>query len=72
MIDIETYRRLHQEVEFNRLQGPGRIKRKTTDQLDQPEGDEMLLFPPTIIGFNLRMKKWGMLYPGRRAEEGEC
>ena len=61
MIDPATYRKLH----------PDSVKKKGTlrDDLglqamaqdDPPKGNLLLVFPPAIVGYNLRIKKWGML-----------
>jgi hypothetical protein len=58
MIDMATYRKLHSESGTRELPrddiGPDAMA-----QEDPPGDGENLLFPSRIIGYNLRLKKWG-------------
>jgi hypothetical protein len=63
MVDYVTYRKLHQKEKSILKRRPGN---QSSDQVVEipekvgPIGDELYLFPTTIVGFNLRRKKWGM------------
>lgn len=68
MIDMATYKRLHlKDAEKRvapRVTGGRTGNRDSETAEDLPfDGDEMYLFPPTIIGYNMRVKKWGELEP---------
>ena len=65
MIDFSTYKEIHSD-------SPGiseksnRGDREEMDvelmkQEEPPLGDDSLLFPATIIGYNFRRKKWGII-----------
>ncbi|KAI9652430.1 MAG: hypothetical protein M1831_006773 [Alyxoria varia] len=54
MIDTATKNKLHPSTSVFSLK-----KASEPTQLEQlPEGDEKLLFPPELDGFNMRQKKW--------------
>lgn len=62
MVDIEIFKTLHQESSLARSAiAPDRAdidaKRMSKDNL--PDGDSIFLFPPMMIGYELRRKKWG-------------
>ncbi|KAF4986749.1 hypothetical protein FDECE_15783 [Fusarium decemcellulare] len=65
MVDFDTYKKLHSDsYQFQRaypfLGKPGRkeMGAAVMDCEDAPQGPELLVFPSTIIGYNLRQKKW--------------
>lgn len=60
MIDISTYKTLHPESASNRedIVLEPVIDARAMANDDPPEGDSLLLFPPTFTGFNLRSKRW--------------
>lgn len=62
MIDIETYKTLHgnSEVAKRATRGVPAISAQRMANDDPPAGDVIYLFPPDIIGYELRRKKWGM------------
>jgi hypothetical protein len=67
MIDFITYRKLHPETAVRRVRGAhtqevseDEFDKRLLEQENPPATDIINLFPPVIIGFNLRLKKWGM------------
>ena len=62
MIDIDTYKTLHPESALSRLKLHADIDMETATMDKTPTGDSMLVFPPSITGYNLRQKKWGQHY----------
>ncbi|PKY02830.1 P-loop containing nucleoside triphosphate hydrolase protein [Aspergillus campestris IBT 28561] len=60
MIDFPTYKQLHfSEPKIPRIVGKGeQISAERMDLDEPPPAPELFLFPTTIIGFNLRRKKW--------------
>jgi hypothetical protein len=59
MVDIETYKKLHphSKISQSRLRADISLKEMWNDE--PPQGSSLLLFPPTIVGYNLLRKKWG-------------
>lgn len=65
MIDFNTYKQLHSDSynfrstysnsEYPSLEEVGGV---TMDSDDPPPGYEIFVFPGTIVGYNLRQKKW--------------
>lgn len=68
MVDFYTYRQLHSDsIAFKReycsIDDP-EVKRMDPSVMEAdepPQSPEIYAFPDTIIGYNLRSKKWGML-----------
>ena len=65
MIDYATYKQLHSDPQTLKKAFPHlHVKNRQeisaeTMELDEPPGlPERLVFPNTIIGYNLRLKKW--------------
>ena len=67
MIDFATYLKLHPEAAESRkfpthAEGPdheAEIIKELMNQDEPPSTDIISLFPSVIVGFNLRLKKWG-------------
>ena len=59
MIDIYTYKTLHASSTLANRNLRADLNKETMARNEPPEGDFVLLVPPTIIGYNLRLKKWG-------------
>lgn len=60
MIDFPTYKQLHPSDPKTVLLGNcEEILPEQMDLDEPPSAPELFLFPSTIIGFNLRRKKWG-------------
>ena len=60
MIDFATYRMLHQESKKSTHKAEERdFDVDLMIQENPPEDDTINLFPSTLIGYNLRLKKWG-------------
>jgi hypothetical protein len=65
MIDFNTYKQLHSDsnkfkLTYSSLANPNR---KEMDPVlmecdEPPQGSELFVFPSTIVGYNLRQKKW--------------
>ncbi len=70
MIDSATYLKLHPESAENRksrtyAEGPdleAEAIKEIMDQEDPPSTDIINIFPSVIVGFNLRLKKWGTCF----------
>jgi hypothetical protein len=67
MVDFNTYKQLHSNSgAFKRnYSSTNDTKLKRMDPIvmdadDNPRSPEIYVFPETIIGYNLRSKKWGM------------
>jgi hypothetical protein len=62
MVDTEAYKKLfpHSWVAQSRLQDAIGETRMNSDE--PLEGDDLLLFPPTIMGYNLQDKAWRTLW----------
>nr|RBR00950.1 hypothetical protein FVER53263_01636 [Fusarium verticillioides] len=65
MIDFNTYKQLHSDshmfkIAYSSLSSPNRKEMDATvmECDDPPHGAELLVFPNTIVGYNLRQKKW--------------
>jgi hypothetical protein len=66
MVDFATYKQLHSDTAGFR-KSYGKISEKTHKvfskammQQDEPPPElNLQLFPPTIVAYNLRRKKWG-------------
>ncbi|KAI0475739.1 hypothetical protein GGR56DRAFT_433186 [Xylariaceae sp. FL0804] len=65
MIDFSTYRRLHPESDTEQPETDPRRREQhgtyDTDIMaeeDPPKNETIYLFPSTLIGYNLRLKKW--------------
>ena len=69
MIDIDTYKKLHPEsamvLEMS-YRFKSDIEPEAMESDEPPTGNRLLLFPSKIRGFNLRMKKWGMIPANNR------
>ncbi|KAI9860340.1 MAG: hypothetical protein M1813_006229 [Trichoglossum hirsutum] len=65
MVDIETYKKLHphSNVSITRLRADLDAKEMASDE--PPHGNLLLLFPPTIPGYNMLKKMWVDLYVDR-------
>lgn len=64
MVDYEAYRKIHAKTPTSILRRGGdnaSVKELAEDV--GPIGDEIYLFPPKVVGFNLRLKKWSMREP---------
>ena len=59
MIDIQTYKTLHPDSTLAHSQLTSDFPPEVMAQDRPPEGDYLLLFPSSIQGYNLRVKKWG-------------
>lgn len=74
MVDYKTYRTLHPSDE-PRFRSRDKWENLPTDG-STPSGPEIYLFPPTIPGFDLRLKKWGkfgvLLHPKLYFHELTC
>lgn len=60
MVDFQTYRYMHPDAlaarkRLNDSLGPDKM---ASEKL--PEDDFVLLLPPSVYGFNMLDKKWGM------------
>lgn len=65
MIDFNTYKQLHSESNKLKTTDPSpastdrkEMEAKVMESDDPPQGPELFVFPSTIVGFNLRLKKW--------------
>ncbi|PLN81396.1 P-loop containing nucleoside triphosphate hydrolase protein [Aspergillus taichungensis] len=58
MIDFPTYKQLHPSDPKVSLEKHKEIPPERMDRDEPPSAPELFLFPSTIIGFNLRRKKW--------------
>lgn len=65
MIDFNTYKQLHSDshkfrMAYPFLTNPNRKEMETSlaDRDEPPKGPELFVFPSTIVGYNLRQKKW--------------
>ncbi|KAF5581113.1 AAA family ATPase [Fusarium pseudocircinatum] len=65
MIDFNTYKQLHSDsrkfkIAYSSLTSPYRkeMDAAVMECDDPPYGAELLVFPNTIVGYNLRQKKW--------------
>ncbi|KAF5693478.1 AAA family ATPase [Fusarium globosum] len=65
MIDFNTYKQLHSDSQkfksaYSSLTRPNRkeMDAAVMECDDPPDGAELLVFPNTIVGYNLRQKKW--------------
>ncbi|KAI0451735.1 AAA family ATPase [Xylaria acuta] len=61
MVDVGTYKKLHPKSMMNKRSLPVRSRILLLDD-EPPTKDELLLFPPQIVGFNLSRKSWMDLY----------
>lgn len=63
MVDFSTYKKLHSDTfkrSFVQLDKHNKVMPEDImDQDEPPQEPELFLFPPKIIGYNLRQKKWG-------------
>ena len=59
MIDIETYKTLHPNGVLAQSRHNSDMKPEVMARDQPPEGETILVFPPSLIGYNLRLKKWG-------------
>ncbi len=74
MIDFATYKQLHSDSpKFKRAfpQLNKRDRREIDPEMmkadEAPPYPHRLVLPPTLIGYNLRLKKWGQYTP-RKAD----
>ncbi|PLB34979.1 ATP-binding protein [Aspergillus candidus] len=58
MIDFSTYKQLHPSESKTLLKKRDEILPERMNVDEPPSAPELFLFPSTIIGFNLRRKKW--------------
>lgn len=59
MIDIETLQQMHPKE--HRASNRDDLGTEVLAKEDPPMGDDFVLcLPPTIIGFNMQKKEWGM------------
>ncbi|GKU09061.1 unnamed protein product [Fusarium langsethiae] len=65
MVDFNTYKQLHSDSNKFKIAYPSLTNpyRKQMDpslmECDEPpEGSELFIFPSTVVGYNLRQKKW--------------
>ncbi len=66
MIDIDTYKRLHPQSKLFKHPLYPDIDAEMMARDKPPGSESLLVFPPTIIGYNLQTKKWRnlcILYP---------
>lgn len=59
MVDTATYKRLHGDAKETAAQQSAQKKNQQTEDSGPPKGNAIYLFPPTVIGYNMRVKKWG-------------
>lgn len=64
MIDFSVYRKLHSDTPgFKKLYphiDPGDYEDyNLTDDEGGPKGQDVMLLPPRIVGFDMRRKAWG-------------
>lgn len=81
MIDFNTYKQLHSDsanfkISYPVLGRSDRIEISATamENDDSPQGPELFVFPSTLVGYNLRQKKWRKksLCPVSIAEPVSC
>lgn len=60
MIDMKTYQKLHSNADGSITSIYGRLDDGAMSQSAPPDEEFLLLLPQTILGYNLRQKKWGM------------
>ncbi|KAG5810806.1 hypothetical protein H9Q74_003957 [Fusarium xylarioides] len=65
MIDFNTYKQLHSDsnkfkATYSSLTSPNRkeMDAAVMECDDPPDGAELFVFPNTVVGYNLRQKKW--------------
>jgi hypothetical protein len=58
MVDMETYKQLHDEAETNIGITAGDIDAKAMDRDEPPSEDFAIQLPPMVLGFGLHDKKW--------------
>ncbi|KAM0402758.1 hypothetical protein ACHAPZ_004249 [Fusarium culmorum] len=65
MIDFNTYKQLHSDshkfkMAYPSLTNPYRkeMEPSVMESDEPPEGAELFVFPSTVVGYNLRQKKW--------------
>lgn len=59
MVDLKTYRQMHQKEKskhFTRLRDE--LGKTVMDQKEPPSGNFLLLLPSEVYGFNLEQKTW--------------
>ncbi|CAH0051787.1 unnamed protein product [Clonostachys solani] len=61
MVDVETYKKLHPNSTMNGLRLRSSISSKNMKSNEPPSGNDLLVFPNRIPGFNLLRKMWGKL-----------
>ena len=66
MVDFDTYTKLHPDVKTARTSkaaadgfGKGAIGDDVMERDEPPGEPELLIFPSTLVGYNLRQKRWG-------------
>ena len=59
MIDISAYKKLHPNTAFSTRNFRSDIDHETMLRDEIPKHYTMLVVPPTIIAYHLRLKKWG-------------
>ncbi|EHY54690.1 hypothetical protein ABEF92_003597 [Exophiala dermatitidis] len=68
MVDTATYKRLHGDAKETAAQQSAQKKNQQTEDSGPPKGNAIYLFPPTVIGYNMRVKKWVDLFVDRISE----
>jgi hypothetical protein len=69
MVDFQTYRQMHSDLQSFKRTYPGidnpkdLMDKDIMDNEDPPSEPDIYLFPHTVIGYNLRSKKWGEFWP---------
>lgn len=58
MVDIETYKRLHPSSKVSKASLRADLDPKELASDEPPQGSPLLLFPPTIVGYNMLRKNW--------------
>lgn len=59
MVDIETFKVLHPRSSLSESHIRDDLGPEEMASNEPPPGDFLLLFPPTIPGYNMRKKTWG-------------
>ena len=60
MIDLDTYKTLHSDSSLSKAHLRADIAPEDMAKDSPPEGDSILVIPPSITGYQLRQKKWGL------------
>lgn len=60
MIDVESYKKLHPRITETKVPNRDDLGPLVMASDAPPEGVFTLLLPSTIVGFNIREKKWSL------------